>query len=929
MRCAKHVLAVASVVAVTVTSISATLLTIASPARAFFPSFLREVGGTGVGHPSITRSAIEIVLRESYGITKTTKSIDKAIQTICDGNALVDTDQFLSSKHFDGENFLGGQEYIAYERNIAISAADGGDVGLARLALGGAMHPLQDFYSHSNWIELGRSTPLDLLTRPGSTEADLIAALDRWKALQGPRDAKTCQACELGLACGKDCSKNLIATGLTSGYYGGEDRKPPASGGKCSHGGASDTAAPGFLPAPVLGGPLSSEGINKDGAQCVWSPHYFSHVQAAATAIVATADFLRAYKSELSDANFKRVMGIGPGLALALDTTSSMEPIIDQVRDGIDQIIEENETAGEASRYVLVPFKDPEVGPTTQTSDPDEFTSRLAQLEIGGGGDCPEPSLAAVERTVSAADTGSSVFLFTNGTASDGDRADAVSALANAKDVTIYPSLFGSCSPYDPAYFKLAEATGGQVFVLNPEEASKVTAVIESTGDPNQAHLSASQRDLTSAPIELILPVDSSLTELTVSVTAVVDVPENLPAASATQALVAAELLPPVDAADVPGTVTATDLSSGRILVADRPGPGNWRLRLTGTARVKVVATALTTRQLRSFHFVEINGRPDHEGWFPIEGMPIAGQTTRVAVELSELSDSASVTLLSSEGDVLTTANLAASDPEHAPGWLTGDIAVPAEPFYVQVSAPGQPEAFVRGVSRLFQPQDLAIRVSKLREGPPGSTVLHPIELHNYGASGSYDVLVVDAAGYVTKTADTISIGAGEDYTYEVEADLPEDAPPFTEDAATVVFQSTTSPALRTFTVLRTRVVLSVESDDDLVPQQSDNCPAIANTEQLDTDSDGMGDVCDTDQDDDGTPNDEDNCPLLGNASQDDQDKDDLGDACDPDPNCACVVVGGNTGSMWPWVVTLTAASLSLASRRRRRQASRSGERRS
>ena len=33
----------------------------------------------------------------------------------------------------------------------------------------------------------------------------------------------------------------------------------------------------------------------------------------------------------------------------------------------------------------------------------------------------------------------------------------------------------------------------------------------------------------------------------------------------------------------------------------------------------------------------------------------------------------------------------------------------------------------------------------------------------------------------------------------------------------------------------------------------SDNCPLIANADQLDTDSDGTGDACDTDDDGDGT----------------------------------------------------------------------------
>jgi hypothetical protein len=72
-------------------------------------------------------------------------------------------------------------------------------------------------------------------------------------------------------------------------------------------------------------------------------------------------------------------------------------------------------------------------------------------------------------------------------------------------------------------------------------------------------------------------------------------------------------------------------------------------------------------------------------------------------------------------------------------------------------------------------------------------------------------------------------------------------------------------------------------TDGDSYNDDVDNCPLVANDDQLDTDDDGLGDVCDPDKDGDGVVNEGDNCPLVVNVDQLDTDNDGLGDACDAD----------------------------------------------
>ena len=81
-----------------------------------------------------------------------------------------------------------------------------------------------------------------------------------------------------------------------------------------------------------------------------------------------------------------------------------------------------------------------------------------------------------------------------------------------------------------------------------------------------------------------------------------------------------------------------------------------------------------------------------------------------------------------------------------------------------------------------------------------------------------------------------------------------------------------------------------LDSDGDGTPDRQDLCPYTANSEEenVDTDRDGLGDVCDTvdDFDGDGVPDAEDNCPAVSNPGQENTDSengitDHFGDACD------------------------------------------------
>jgi hypothetical protein len=81
------------------------------------------------------------------------------------------------------------------------------------------------------------------------------------------------------------------------------------------------------------------------------------------------------------------------------------------------------------------------------------------------------------------------------------------------------------------------------------------------------------------------------------------------------------------------------------------------------------------------------------------------------------------------------------------------------------------------------------------------------------------------------------------------------------------------------------------DTDGDTVGDAYDNCPSVKNADQMDTDHDDIGDLCDLDIDNDGIRNAIDNCPTVKNRDQADADQDGIGDACD---TRFCLVVDPN-----------------------------------
>jgi hypothetical protein len=210
----------------------------------FFPSDWREryFGNGGVSHEAQTRIAYDALAKKYFpDITPITANMIKARTTIAEANMKVDDDQTSSAKHFDGENFEGGQALLVAAKTNVIAALKDGNGEAAREFLGAALHTLQDFYSHSNWVELGNSD-INLDLGKEGRRLSLVTF-----------GQQTCSECGFGgvdrlLRGCHDCTTNTDGFNLlTSGYYEGEDVPPgdvDIPDWKCRHGNNSFPTIP-------------------------------------------------------------------------------------------------------------------------------------------------------------------------------------------------------------------------------------------------------------------------------------------------------------------------------------------------------------------------------------------------------------------------------------------------------------------------------------------------------------------------------------------------------------------------------------------------------------------------------------------------------------------------------------------------------------
>ncbi|RXN15629.1 von Willebrand factor A domain-containing 7-like protein [Labeo rohita] len=619
-----------------------------------------------------------------------------AVGEVASANAAMD---FLSSTcsdpvyHFDSERVEGATQMLREFWGQTILLTQAKEYQGARRTLGQLFHSLQDFYSHSNWVEMGQQSVYLHLLHPEEPPVPVASV-----------DTPTCADC-YRFSCYSNLLEEMISKTeplLTTGYFSTYPIKPP---GKCSHGGILDSSRHQG----------AEGGINKDSTSPLFSPHHYLHKEAAHLATTATLRVLQDLRDEVGNKSFLRLFSVQqpPALVFVMDTTGSMFEEITAARLRALSIIQAREKSQRTSlpgTFILVPFHDPGFGPVMETDDPHQFMQYMEDLTALGGGDEPEMCLSALQTIICRVQS-------------------RLSYWRSKQRFSLYSSL--------------STLSGGMTIFTTKKDIRSVSAIVEDTTISSKVTLLHTEGESDSSNS---FRVDKAVTKVMLHITGQLEHCELVSPSGIKQSLPSAD-----------GPLAMLDSSKGLYRISLRPPLeiGIWQLTVKTTG--PMTFNVLGDSSLDFLYYFASEANETHPGLRKMKGSPIAGVPVFLVVAVTGLSPNeeasfSHVTLLGPNGESLQKVLLNSSSSHWSGEELVGCIdSVPSVPFSMRLSGKDRRGNLLERVStEMIRPTHVQIQVHSAPQLLPGhsSTVL--FEILNHGPNRYFSLSTKDDHGYIS-----------------------------------------------------------------------------------------------------------------------------------------------------------------------------------
>ncbi len=718
--------------------------------------------------------------------------------------------QHMEKYHFDDEKLMQSSRLLAENKETIIQAALAGQGWNARKPLGESFHTLADFYSHGNWVELGHKNgevyPLlgrELITDPATGWANCnVTCASKYHKICLWCWRKNCK-CKWFIEWWGYDNNHLGNAGLTTLTTGYSWRLHPF-GRKVIHGLNK----------------LGIDGLNKDEARRPgYSEAYHCAVNAISNYVAQILDDVRikgasdeAIISALRTLGFEYGTQVHP-VGFVVDNSADMpDSVFAEIKQQVHDLVAAHRgRADEPPFYVLQWFDfNPSIPEPCVTPSATAFLNKLDTLARNTtSGPCLKAFIPAMFSAVDRCDAYATVWGFcgdnvegcfdVNGQSGCYVSLGTIESIALYRHTRINVAIRYNCpSKKSQAIFDIANATGGNVFVIGPNATTNLTGLMDSDISGNVVPLlSVSGTLATNTVKEYTVPIDSTVT----NVTFVVSVETNTAISFVTPS--------GADLTNAP-CCPIWELMDGRVATVAQPELGNWHIQVEGSGHFSVNVNAMTPIALSRFAFLEDKSNTGAGVYMPIPGQPTE-VTNAAKAFLSGIYSNANFSLVTPAGDLVQSFAMAPYTVTNLPTngmdgvVYTGTVALASPPFKVMATGSdinGYP--FQRVFPQVFQLQSVEVRSLKTNLNPitPGVPSHVRYLVSNRGSNGVFAVGMAASHAIVTNLEPTtLSLANGETNVVEADIILSAGTNNPTREYITVAVVCTNAPAIRNGTV--------------------------------------------------------------------------------------------------------------------------------
>jgi hypothetical protein len=248
----------------------------------------------------------------------------------------------------------------------------------------------------------------------------------------------------------------------------------------------------------------------------------------------------------------------------------------------------------------------------------------------------------------------------------------------------------------------------------------------------------------------------------------------------------------------------------------ENPDTGVWKVRISGASgqTYSVSVNVVSPIHIVDLNFVELKGRPGHEGMFPIDGQPLNTTEQFISLNMSGEVNNVEMYLVALDGRVLKSVDLSLENTTGTLSQYYGRVYLPTEKFKILVKGTDSAgNTFERLYNQVYVGQTVSVKPVRTRPVyfQPGKKATVTFEVKNTGVTDTFVLEATQENGEIaTPDVSEVTLDTNNSSIVNVSFVVPESAKDQTEYTVTLKAKSKTNTESSNFA----QYIAEVDSHD-------------------------------------------------------------------------------------------------------------------